>query len=279
MSIQDGAEGDAAVNEQPRRPGAFSRRFRIFRSAFAVRLRNYFLAGVLVTAPITITVWLAWNIVLFFDNTVRSLVPARYDPESFLPFTMPGIGLLLFLGGLTLIGFLAAGFLGRIVVRTAEGIVNSMPVVRTIYGALKQIFETVLNQKSIAFRQVVLIEYPRRGIWCLGFVSGRTEGEVQNLTGDEMINVFLPTTPNPTSGFLLFFPRKDVIVLNMTVEEGIKMVISGGIVTPPDRRPPEKRNQSVVGGARETLERTVRDEEAAAVRRGVTPPAREVTGG
>lgn len=276
MSSEDGIE----TTERPeRRRGIIGRRVRIFRTLFSARLRNYFLTGVLVTAPLTITVWVAWNIIQFFDNTVRNLLPARYDPETFLPFTVPGVGLILFVGGLTLIGFLTAGILGRMIVRTSEGIVNSMPVVRTIYGALKQIFETVLNQKSIAFRQVVLIEYPRRGIWCLGFVSGRTEGEVQNLTDDEMINVFLPTTPNPTSGFLLFFPRKDVIVLNMTVEEGIKMVISGGIVTPPDRRPPEKRNQPVVGGARETLERTVRDEEAAAARRGVTSPAREVTGG
>lgn len=273
----DSEDGVDVASRPGRRRGMIGRRFRIFRTLFSARLRNYFLTGVLVTAPITITVWVALNIVQFFDNTVRNLLPTRYDPETFLPFTVPGVGLILFVGGLTLIGFLTAGIVGRIVVRTSEGIVNSMPVVRTIYGALKQIFETVLSQKSVAFRQVVLIEYPRRGIWCLGFVSGRTEGEVQNLTDDEMINVFLPTTPNPTSGFLLFFPSKDVIVLDMSVEEGIKMVISGGIVTPPDRRAPEKRDQPAVGGARETLERSLRDEQAAAARRGIAPSAREIS--
>jgi uncharacterized membrane protein len=117
-----------------------------------------------------------------------------------------------------------------------------MPVIRGIYGSLKQLFETVLSQKSSAFRQCVLVEYPRRGLWALGFISGVTEGEVQTLTEDEVLNVFVPTTPNPTSGFLLFIPRKDVVVLSMSVEEGIKMVISGGIVVPKE----PKRGRSAV---------------------------------
>lgn len=112
-----------------------------------------------------------------------------------------------------------------------------MPVVRSIYSALKQIIETILAQQSAAFREAVLVEYPRPGLWAIAFITGRTEGEVQNLTTDETINVFLPTTPNPTRGFLLFVPRKDLIPLSMTVEEALKMIISGGIVTPPDRRP------------------------------------------
>ena len=120
---------------------------------------------------------------------------------------------------------------------SGERILARMPVIRSLYGALKQIFEAVFNRSSTAFRKVVLIEYPRRGIWVIGFITGSTEGEIQNLTEDTLINVFLPTTPNPTSGFLLFVPEKDVYELSMTVEEGIKMVVSGGIVTPPDRRP------------------------------------------
>lgn len=116
-----------------------------------------------------------------------------------------------------------------------------MPIIRNVHSALKQILETVLAQQSKAFRQVVMIEYPRRGIWAIGFLTGDTVGEVQNLTEDDTLNVFLPTTPNPTSGFLLFVPRADCHVLSMTVEEGIKMVVSGGIVTPPDRRPKEER--------------------------------------
>jgi uncharacterized membrane protein len=111
-----------------------------------------------------------------------------------------------------------------------------MPVVRSIYGATKQIFETVLAHKSTAFRQVCLVEYPRRGLWTLGFITGTTVGEVQDRTSDEVVNVFLPTTPNPTSGFLLFVPRRDIVLLEMSIEDGIKMVISGGIVTPPEPR-------------------------------------------
>lgn len=225
------------MTEQPRKGGYFRRRLRLIRHAFSTRLRTYFFAGVLVTAPITITVWLAIQIINFFDSTVRTLIPAGYNPEYLLPFSIPGLGLLISIIGIILIGALTAGMLGRFFMRTAERLVNTMPVVRTIYNALKQILETVLQSKSEAFRQVVLLEYPRRGIWCMGFVSGKTEGEVQNLTDEEMVNVFLPTTPNPTSGFLLFLPKKDLYVLTMTVEEGIKMVVSGGLVTPPDRRP------------------------------------------
>jgi uncharacterized membrane protein len=234
------------MTEQTKEPGYIRRRARIIRRSFSARLRTYFFAGVLVTAPITITVWLAIQIIDFFDSTVRDLIPAGYNPEMLLPFSIPGLGLVITIVGITLIGALTAGMLGRFFMRTAERLVNTMPVVRTIYNALKQILETVFQSKSEAFRQVVLLEYPRRGIWCMGFVSGKTEGEVQNLTDEEMVNVFLPTTPNPTSGFLLFLPKKDLVVLSMTVEEGVKMVVSGGLVTPPDRRPATLRDNPTI---------------------------------
>ena len=213
-----------------------------FGRSLPLRFRNYVIAGVLVTAPIGITVWMAWQIVQFFDARVRAIIPEGYNPEQYLPFSIPGIGLIIFVIALSLVGYLAAGLMGRTLIRAGERLLNRMPVVRTVYGALKQIFETVLAHKATAFRQVVLVEYPRRGLWCLAFVSGKTEGEVQNLTEDELVNIFLPTTPNPTSGFLLFVPRRDLTPLSMTVEEGIKMVVSGGIVTPPDRRPEEERS-------------------------------------
>lgn len=203
--------------------------------SFLPRLRAYLLAGVLVTAPISITLYLAWMFVNFIDGSVGHLIPARYNPESYLPFSVPGLGVLTVLAVLTLIGAFAAGFIGRLVVRVGESIVARMPVVRSIYSATKQIFETVLANQSHAFREVVLLEYPRRGMWTLGFITGATLGEVQDLTQEEVVNVFVPTTPNPTSGFLLFVPRADIVVLNMTVEEGLKMVVSVGIVTPPDR--------------------------------------------
>ncbi len=208
-------------------------------SGLARRLRNYFVAGLLVTGPAGITVWLVWNIIEAIDQRVVPLIPAPYNPETYLPFSIPGIGVLVAVAFLILVGALAAGVLGRLVVGFGERLLHRMPVVRSLYGALKQIFETVMRESSSAFRQVVLFEYPRRGSWAIGFITGRTEGEIQNITEDDVLNVFLPTTPNPTSGYLLFIPRKELVMLDMTVEEGIKMVVSGGIVTPPDRRPPE----------------------------------------
>ncbi len=196
------------------------------------RLRSYFFAGLLVTAPVALTIYFVWIVVRFVDNLINALIPEQYLLGYYLPIDIPGLGLIVAVAGLTLIGALAAGFFGRLIIRIGERIVEQMPIVRNIYGAIKQVFETVLSQDSKSFRQVALIEYPRRGIWSLGFVTGTTTGEVQQDTEDEVINVFLPTTPNPTSGFLLFIPRSEVQVLDMTVEDGIKMVVSAGIITP-----------------------------------------------
>ncbi|MBV6632531.1 MAG: DUF502 domain-containing protein [Alphaproteobacteria bacterium] len=204
-------------------------------TSFLGRLRNYLITGILVTAPIAITISLVWLLVDLVDTSVEALLPVDKYPVLYLPFQIPGSGLILSLVTLIVIGWFAAGVFGRFFVRIGENIVARMPIIRSVYGALKQIFETVLAQQSNAFRQVVLLEYPRRGIFAIGFVTGVTQGEVQNLTDDTVINIFLPTTPNPTSGFLLFVPKRDLVVLDMTVEEGIKMVISGGIVTPPDQ--------------------------------------------
>jgi uncharacterized membrane protein len=213
---------------------------------FAARMRAYFFAGILVTAPIAISFYLAWIFVNFVDNQVSRLFPAKYNPETYLPFATPGLGVLMAVLVLVFIGWIAASFLGRFFHRTLDRFVVQLPVIRNIYGTVKQIFETVLAQRSNAFREAVLVEYPRRGMWAIGFITGRTEGEVQNLTEQETVNIFLPTTPNPTSGFLLFMPRRDVVPLTMTVEEAIKMVISGGIVTPPDRRSPDAKLKPVV---------------------------------
>ena len=210
------------------------------------RLRAYFLAGVLVTAPLGLTGLLSWWFIDFVDEKITPLIPDRYNPETYLPFGIPGLGLLILLIAVTLIGALTAGLIGRWLLQTGERVLNRMPVVRSIYSAIKQIFETVLAQQSNAFREAVLVEYPRRGIWAIGFITGTTMGEVQNLTEEETVNIFLPTTPNPTSGFLLFVPKTDVVPLGMSVEEAVKMVISGGIVTPPDRRSKKEQNISRV---------------------------------
>jgi len=204
-------------------------------------VRNYFLTGVVVTAPIGITLTLAAWLIRWIDAQIVPMIPPPYNPQAYIDelfgIHVPGIGLIVVFIGLTLVGFLAAGFVGRLFLRAGENLLNRMPVIRSVYGALKQIFETVLKSSSRSFREVVLVEYPRRGIWAIGFITGETRGEVQNLTADQVVNIFLPTTPNPTSGFLLFVPRQDLVLLSMSIEEGIKMVVSGGIVTPPDRRP------------------------------------------
>ena len=204
-------------------------------------LRGYFFAGILITAPIAITFYLAWLIVEWIDSKVTPLIPPLYNPETYLPFSVPGLGLLVVCLVLTLIGAMTAGMLGRFWVRTSERILNRMPIIRSVYSALKQILETVFANQSNAFREVVLFEYPRRGSWAMGFITGTTEGEIQDSTEDDVVNVFLPTTPNPTSGYLLFLPRRELVTLSMTVEEGIKMIVSGGIVTPPDERPEEEK--------------------------------------
>ncbi len=199
------------------------------------RLRGYFFAGVLVTGPILLTLYLTWVFIDLIDGAVRWVLPDRYNPATYLH--VPGLGLVLGAVALTLIGAATDGYAGRILLRISERILARMPIIRGVYGAMKQIFETVLAKQSNTFREAVLVEWPRPGMWTIAFITARTEGEVRDLTGPDPVSVYVPTTPNPTSGYLMFVPRSEVIVLSMSVEEAIKMVISGGIVTPPDRRP------------------------------------------
>ncbi len=199
------------------------------------RLRNYFLTGFIVTAPLAITAYLAWSMIGWVDSWVKPYIPFRYNPDNYLPFALPGFGLIVALVVITLIGFLTANFIGRTIVNTGENILGRMPLVRSVYRGLKQILETVLSERSDTFKKVGLIEYPRKGLWALVFVATETRGEVQAKVDDDAgqtIAVFLPTTPNPTSGYLLFVPKRDVIELKMTVEEGAKLVISAGLVAP-----------------------------------------------
>lgn len=207
-----------------------------FHASVIARLRAYFLAGVLITAPIGITIYLAWQFIRYVDTTVTPLLPDRYNPATYLPFSIPGLGVVMVVVGLTLIGFFTAGFVGRFLVRASESVLSRMPVVRGLYGAIKQIFETVFKSQSNAFQQVVLVEFPCPEAWSMGFISGHTEGEVGDHLADDMVNVFVPMTPNITSGYLIFVPRRKLVPLAMSVEDGLKMVVSIGIVTPPDRR-------------------------------------------
>ena len=226
----------------PRRAGAPA-----LRLALIARLRAYFFAGILITAPIAITLYLAWLFVSFVDSRVTPLIPAPFNPGTYLPFAIPGLGLLIVVIALIVIGASTAGYFGRLLTRSVDAAVVRMPVVRSVYVAVKQIMETVLTRKSNAFRQAVLVQYPRAGVWTIAFITGVTQGEVQDLTGGEMINVFVPTTPNPTSGFLLFVPRADVMPLSMSVEDALKMVVSGGLLTPPPPAPPREQNAAAQG--------------------------------
>ncbi len=196
------------------------------------RLRGYLFAGIVVTAPISITVYLTYVFLTFVDSKVTGLLPRDWYDALYGATTFPGIGLVISLTGFILIGWFATNFLGRLIIRISEYIVDRMPVVRTLYSAIKQIFETIMASQSTAFREVVMLEYPRRGVWSIGFITGTSEGQIQDFTESETMNVFVPTTPNPTSGYLLFVPRDELKFLDMSVEEGVKLVVSAGIITP-----------------------------------------------
>ncbi|MEK0083780.1 DUF502 domain-containing protein [Benzoatithermus flavus] len=224
------------------------------RKSFPHRLRNYLFAGIIVAAPIGITLFIVWHVLRYFDQTVSQFIPTAYNPETYLPFAVPGIGLVVILGLLVLIGWFAAGIAGRTIMQTGEWLLDRTPIVRGIYGTLKQLFETMLSQSSRSFREVVMIEYPRPGIWSLGFVTGEATGEIGRRHGGDLLSVFVPTTPIPAYGFLLFLPRDEVVHLDMSVEDGMKLVISGGIVMPPERpqrepaRPPRDDERPSAGG-------------------------------
>ncbi|HUS53922.1 MAG TPA: DUF502 domain-containing protein [Thermohalobaculum sp.] len=196
-------------------------------------MRANFLTGLIVVAPIVLTLYLTWNFITFVDAKVVPLVPAPYNPRTYIDADIPGFGLVIFLIFTTMVGYFAKRVFGKQLIRLGESIVSRMPVVRSIYNALKQIVETVLSQTKSSFRQACMVEYPRKGLWAIAFIATDTKGEIKEKQGgEEMVSVFLPTTPNPTSGFLLFVPKKDVILLDMTIEEAAKLVISAGLVVP-----------------------------------------------
>lgn len=195
-------------------------------------LRASFLTGLVVAAPIGITLYLTITFINFVDRMVEQVIPPQYNPETYLPFSIPGLGVVIVFVVITLLGALTANLFGHAILGFFGRLINRVPVVNTVYGALKQIFETVLSKSHQSFQQVGLVEYPRTGLWALCFIATGTRGEISHRVGEELISVFLPTTPNPTSGFLLFVPRADIKILDMTVEEGAKMVISGGLVVP-----------------------------------------------
>lgn len=243
----DDSQDDAPMTEAVRAPPARPQRSPHHEGiSFMGRLRAYFLAGALVTAPIAVTTYLGWWFISFIDGNIRPLIPAAYNPENYLPFSIPGIGLLTVVLALTLVGAFAAGYVGRLMLRFGEGVVARMPVVRSVYGAVKQIVESVLAKKSGAFREVVMLEYPRGGVWSLGFVTGPAHPEIQQCFNHEMVHVFIPCAP-PTAGYLVAVARSEVRHIDMPVEDGFKLIVSCGIVSvgdggraPAEPSPPAK---------------------------------------
>lgn len=201
------------------------------------RLRNYFLTGLVIVGPVMITIYFIWWLINVVDAWIKPFVPRIYDPNTYLPFAVPGIGLLFAIAFLTMVGALAANLLGRTFISYGELMLGRMPIVRNVYRGLKQIFESVISATgpNPAFQKVGLIEFPSKGIWSLVFVTGETSGEISTVhpAGEgELLTVFMPTGIVPPTGFVCFLPRKDVTFLDMSVEDAAKIIISGGMVTP-----------------------------------------------
>jgi uncharacterized membrane protein len=197
------------------------------------RIRNYFLTGLIVAGPVAITAWLIWWFVTWVDSLVRPLIPAAYHPDTYLPFNIPGLGLIFAFVMLTLLGFLTANFVGRRMVGFGESILSRMPIVRPIYRTAKQIFETLFSSSQSSFRQVGLVEFPSPGMWSLVFLTQSPSASIAGrLPEGEHVSAFMPCTPNPTTGFFFYVPRRDVIELDISVEQAMQLIISAGVIQP-----------------------------------------------
>ena len=204
-------------------------------------LKTYFFTGILVTAPIAITFYLAVQLFTYIDKNVTALIPEKFNPGTYLPYGLPGLGVILLLIFLILVGMLTANFVGRTFMRLGQSLIEHMPIISGIYNAFRKIFETLLGSgKNTAFRQPVLVEYPRRGLWTIAFLTGPVYKGIQNKVDDALVSIYVPTTPNPTSGFLIYVPKKDVIPLNIGVDDALKTILSMGIINP-DAKPFRKK--------------------------------------
>jgi uncharacterized membrane protein len=233
-----------------RRPGEDLAAFRR-RTSVRARLRTYFLTGLIVGGPLTITLYIIWWFIKLVDAWVKPLVPTAYLPETYLPFAIPGFGLIVAFTALTLLGFLTANLVGRWLINLGEVALNRMPVVSGIYKAVKQIFETVFKEESHSFRQVGLIEWPGEGLWSLCFITEPAQGALATaLPEQEHLCVFVPCTPNPTTGYLVMMERSRVKEVDITTEEAFKLLMSMGIIQPTDRPAPR------LGGAQPATTRS-----------------------
>ncbi len=215
---------------------------RVPKPSLLQRLRGDFLTGLVVVLPMFLTGYLLWATIAFVDAKVVPLIPGNYNPENVFGRNIFGLGVLVFLAFTTLVGALTKGIVGRQILQFGERIVERTPIVRSVYNGLKQIVETIFSQSASSFQQACLIEYPRKGLWAVAFVSTDARGEIPVKAGEpDLVSLFLPTTPNPTSGFLLYVPRRDIVFLDMTIEEAAKLIISAGLVSPPTPTTPGTR--------------------------------------
>ncbi|KAA2237009.1 DUF502 domain-containing protein [Salinarimonas soli] len=209
------------------------------------RLRNYFLTGLVVAGPLTITIYLTWWFITLVDGWVKPLIPRYYLPDTYLPFAIPGFGLIIAFFGLTMLGFLTANLVGRSLISAGELLLERMPVVRGLYRGVKQVFETLFSTTGTSFRTAGLIEFPVKGTWSIVFLSAPPAADVTDRLPEsgEYVSVFLPCTPNPTTGFFFYLPRQEVIELAMSVDDAAKLVMSAGLIQPetlPRRYPVEQ---------------------------------------
>lgn len=195
-------------------------------------LKTYLFTGILVTTPVAITFYVSIKLFLWLDGCVTKFIPAKYNPETYFPYGLPGLGVLLLLVFFILVGMLTANYVGRWFVGLGQRLLGRVPVISGIYGALKKLFEAVMGNNTQAFRKAVLVEYPRKGMWTVAFMTAPVYAGFKKMLPKDMITLYVPTTPNPTSGFMVYVPKKDIRELNIPVEEALKMILSMGIVTP-----------------------------------------------
>ncbi|MEQ9316254.1 MAG: DUF502 domain-containing protein [Henriciella sp.] len=195
-------------------------------------LRGRFLAGMVIAAPIAITIFVLQFLINFIDSRVKPLLPPLLQPETYTNYAIPGFGVLVMIIALTILGAIATNLIGRSVISATDRILSRIPLVRNVYAAFKQLTEVLANNQQASYDRVVMVEYPKKGSWCIGFVASNAKGEIRENLSADFIGVFVPTTPNPTSGFLMFVHQDECIDLDMTVEEGAKMILSAGLIVP-----------------------------------------------
>lgn len=239
------------------------------------RLRNYFLTGLVVAGPLAVTAWLIWSFVTWVDDFVRPLIPLDYRPETYLPWKIPGSGLVIAFFALTLLGFLTANLVGRTLLQVGDSLIDRMPIVRPIYKTAKQIFTMLFSKSGTSFRKVGLVEFPAPGMWSLVFISQQPSADIADRlpSKEEYISVFLPCTPNPTTGFFFYLPRTKIIDLDIPVEAAATLIMSAGMIQPGGGNGDQQKLAAMAASARAAQAAVLAQEEQAAQEAKAKEPA------